>query len=90
MVRQPVRVLDNGKHQIGRRANTRHGTKWMEEADITLYAEQCLVGDLSHVKSMDIVLPILSSHKASIIYLFFFLEVNIWKGWSHKLWGWLI
>ena len=34
VVRQPVRVLDDGKHQTGRRANTRHGPKWMEEADV--------------------------------------------------------
>ena len=51
LVRQPVRVLDDGKHQTGRRANTRHGPKWVEEADVTLYAEQCPAGDLSQSKS---------------------------------------
>ena len=30
----PVRVLDDDKHQTGRRANTRHGPKWMEEVDV--------------------------------------------------------
>ena len=49
LVQQPVRVLDDGKHQTGRRANARHGPKWMEEADVTLYAEQCSAGDLSQV-----------------------------------------
>ena len=39
--------LTIGKHQTGRRANTRQGPKWMEEADVTLYAEQCPAGDLS-------------------------------------------
>ena len=33
LVRQPVRVLDDGKHQTGRRANTRHEPKRNEEAD---------------------------------------------------------
>ena len=50
LVRQPVRVLDDGK-QTGRRANARHGPKWMEEADITLYVEQRPPGDLSQSKS---------------------------------------
>ena len=49
LVRQPVRVLDDGKHQTGWRANTRHGPKWTEKADVTLYAEQCPAGDLSQV-----------------------------------------
>ena len=51
LVRQPVRVLDDGKHQTGRKANTRQGPKWMEEADVNLYAEQCPAGDLSQSKS---------------------------------------
>ena len=48
-VRQPVRFLDDGKHETGRRANTHHVPKWMEEADITLYTEQRPAGDLSQV-----------------------------------------
>ena len=51
LVRLPVRVLDDCKHQTGRRANTRHGPRWMEEADVTFYAEQCPAGDLSQSKS---------------------------------------
>ena len=36
LVWQSLRVLDDNKHQTGRRANTRHGPKQMEEAYVTL------------------------------------------------------
>jgi len=49
LIRQPIRVFNDGKPQTGRRANTRHGLKWLEEADVALYAEQCPAGDLSQV-----------------------------------------
>ena len=49
MVWQYVRVSGEGKYQNEGSTNARTGPKRMEEADVTLYAEQNPAGDVSRV-----------------------------------------